>query len=101
MQKLYIRNVLNKKNFIAAFLEESEDELELDFSNVEEIRLEDIEKLLDLQKIAVFNEIKIKVENMKPNISRIFEQTGLYKMLNTLQSAPCGKINKRMGLVTD
>ena len=101
MQKIYINNILNKNKFELGFIQDSENELELDFANVEEIRLEDIEKLLDIQKIAVFNEMKIKVENMQPNISRIFEQTGLYKMLNTFGSSTNVKINKRLGLMMD
>ncbi len=101
MQKIYINKILNKNNFELEFLCDSENELELDFSNVTEIRLEDIEKLLDIQKAAVFNEVKIRVENMQPNISRIFEQTGLYKMLNTFGNPPKVKIHKRLGLLLD
>ena len=99
MQKIYVNNILNKKNFIAELINASESELELDFSNVDEIKLEDIEKLLDIQKTAVFNEIKIKVDNMQPNISRIFAQTGLNKLMNTFGNTASGKINKRLGLI--
>lgn len=108
MQKIYIHSWLDKKNPAEGFIQnanlecesESASEVELDFSNVDEICMKDIEKLLDLQKIAVFNEMKIKVENMKPNISRIFEQTGLYRML-TFGSPQKIRTRKRQGLAFD
>lgn len=99
MQKIYIHSWLEKKSPVG-FLQNANSEVELDFSNVDEICLKDIEKLLDLQKIAVFNEMKIKVENMKPNISRIFEQTGLYRML-TFGSPQKIRTRKRQGLAFD
>ena len=100
MQKIHIHSWLDKKYPAAGFIQSADNELELDFSNVDEICLKDIEKLLDLQKIAVFNEIKIHVENMKPNISRLFEQTGLYKML-TFGNPPKIRTRKRQGLAFD
>lgn len=97
MQKIYIHSWLDKKYPAAGVIQSADNELELDFSNVDEICLKDIEKLLDLQKLAVFNEIKLHVENMKPNISRVFEQTGLYKML-TFGSSQKFQTRKRQGL---
>lgn len=88
------------KNSAAGLIQSADNEVKLDFSNVDEIGLKDIESLLDLQKMAVFNEIKISVENMKPNISRLFEQTGLYKML-TFENSCHPKIRKRQGLAFD
>ncbi len=73
-------------------------QIALDFSNVSEIRMNDIQRLLDLQKLAIFNDIDIKVENMEPDISKILEQTGLYKTLNTLSGREKSKLHKRMGL---
>ena len=100
MQKIYINYWLNAKNSAFGVIQTADNELKLDFSKVEDICLNDIERLLDLQKVAVFNGIKLSVENMQPQISRIFEQTGLYKLLsfgnNTLHS-----IRKRQGLAFD
>ena len=101
MQKIYISKIFNKTKFEPTFVFDSGSELELDFSNVDEIRLEDIDKLLDIQKMAVFNEMKIKVENMQPNITKLFEQTGLYKMLGSFGASANVKINKRLGLMLD
>ncbi len=98
MSKVYINSWLNKQGSSIQFVPNIENELELDFSNVDEIKMDDIEKLIMLQKLAVFNEAKIRVENMKPAILRIFEQTGLYKMMNSLNTTPVLKIKKRQGL---
>lgn len=100
MQKVYINSLLNIENSAVGLVQSANNEVKLDFSNVDEIGLKDIEGLLVLQKMAVFNEIKISVENMKPNISRLFEQTGLYKML-TFEDNKCSKIRKRQGLAFD
>lgn len=101
MQKIYISSWLNKQGSGLQFVPNIENELELDFSNVEEIRMKDIERLLTLQKLAVFSEVKIRVENMKPGISRIFEQTGLYKMINTFNPPSKLNLRKRQGLAFD
>ena len=101
MQKLYIRSWLSQQGSAIQFMPNIGDELELDFSNVNELHLKDIETLLNLQKIAVFNELKLSVANLKPAISRIFEQTGLYKMVDTFNSSCNLRIKKRQGLAFD
>lgn len=100
MQKVYINSLLNMENSAAGLVQSANNEVKLDFSNVEEIGLKEIEGLLVLQKMAVFNEIKISVENMKPNISKLFEQTGLYKMLS-FEGGTNSNIRKRQGLAFD
>ena len=100
MEKINIHSWLSKQNSATGLIQSAPDEVELDFSNVEEICLHDIERLLDLQKIAVFNEIKLRVKNMEPAIARIFEQTGLYKIL-VFGNSKEGKIRKRQGLAFD
>ena len=100
MEIINIYSWLSKQNSATGLIQNAPDEVELDFSNVEEICLHDIERLLDLQKIAVFNEIKLQVKNMKPAIARIFEQTGLYKIL-VFGNSKESKIRKRQGLAFD
>ena len=100
MQKIHISSWLEAQTSAAELTYNTDDEIELDFSNVEEIRLNDIESLLNLQRFAVFNELKLHVENMKPHITKLFEQTGLYKLL-TFGNTIDVKITKRMGLAFD
>lgn len=97
MQKIYIRSWLSKECSPEGLINSANNEVLLDFSNVEDIRLKDIESLLDLQKIAVFNEIKISVENMRPHIAMLFEQTGLYKLI-TFGQPVSARMRKRQGL---
>ncbi len=101
MQKIYISSWLNEQGSAIQFVPNLGGVLELDFSNVEQLSLKDIETLLALQKLAVFNEVKLSVENMKPAVSRIFEQTGLYKMLDVFDNSAIFKIKKRQGLAFD
>ena len=42
---------------------EGSDELSIDFANVHDIKLDDITKLLDFQKVAILNKKKIKIES--------------------------------------
>ena len=98
MQKIYIDKLLHNKNFLRKIFFEPNDMLELDFSNVKEIRLNDIQRLLDLQKLAIYNEISIKINNLEPDISKILKQTGLYKTFNTIGTGNMAPINKRLAL---
>lgn len=100
MQKIQINSWLNVKNSTTGLIQNANNEIKLDFSNVEEIGLKDIEKLLDLQKIAVFNETKLSVENMKPSITKLFQQTGLCKVLDFGNNQHT-KTRKRQGLAFD
>jgi len=99
MQKIYINSLLENKNLIRNFMVEPNGQIALDFSNVREIRMKDIQKLMDIQKLAIFNSIEIRIENLEPDICKILEQTGLYKTFNT--SSAKNKAPKRLGLVSE
>ena len=100
MQKIYINSLLNTKNSVFGSFQVADSEIKLDFSQVDNIALKDIERLLDLQKMAVFNGISLTVENMQPQVSKLFEQTGLYKLLS-FQNSSLPSIRKRQGLAFD
>ena len=97
MQKIYINSWLNTKKSAFGVIQTTDKELKLDFSKVDSVCLNDIEKLLDLQRMAVFNGLKLTVENMQPQVSRLFEQTGLYKLLS-FGNPSLHSIRKRQGL---
>lgn len=98
MQKIYIDKLLHNKNFIKSFNSEPNGLVALDFSNVTEIRLGDIQRLLDLQKMAIYNEFAVKLENLEPNISKVLEQTGLYKTFKSIGVSENCKPHKRLAL---
>ena len=100
MQKINIHSWLKKEYSAEGLIQNAQKEISLDFANVKDICLNDIESLLNLQKIAVLNELKISVENMAPHITEIFEQTGLYKLI-TFGNSTAKKTRKRQGLAFD
>ena len=67
---------------------ESSDEISLDFSEVSRIELKDITTLLNLQKVAILNKKRIKIENVKPEVLQILEITGLYKTFTNMMTNP-------------
>ena len=54
----------------------------IDFSKVNDFNLQNIRTLLNLQKIAVFNDIKLDIKNTTPLIEKELFQTGLYRNLD-------------------
>lgn len=98
MQTIHIDKLLENRNSIHGLLFDNEEQVELDFSNVEEIRFSDIQKLLDIQKLAVFNDLSLRIAHLEPSIRQILEQTGLYKTLNSFSIKEGRSIPKRMVL---
>lgn len=86
----------NSKGFGDLSLDDS-DEIKLDFKNVSDIALQDIETLFDIQKIALLNQKKIKITNVCPEVKQILEITGLYKTFSNFMTNPIF-ISKRLSL---
>jgi anti-anti-sigma regulatory factor len=101
MQKVYINKLLENKNFIRNFMVEPNGQIALDFTNVREIRLNDIQKLMNLQKVAILNGNAVKFENLEPDITKILVQTGIYKTFNVIGNHERVKIPKRLGLAVE
>lgn len=97
-QKIYIDNLFKEKNGLKKLSIEANEKLELDFSNIKEIRLPDIQKLLALHKLAIFNGLNLQVAHIAPPIQLLLEQTGLYKTLNTMNIGTQKAIKKRVVL---
>lgn len=97
-QKISIDNLFKEKNGLKNIIFEAKEQLELDFSNITELRLPEIQKLLALHKLAIFNGLNIHVAHIAPPIKSILEQTGLYKTLNTINIGDHKNIKKRVVL---
>ena len=97
-QKIFIENLLKEQNGMKKLTIEANEQLELDFSNIKEIRLPDIQKLLALHKLAIFNGLHLQVAHIAPQIQLLLEQTGLYKTLNTMNLNTNRNIKKRVVL---
>lgn len=68
--------------------------IDLDFSNVSDIDISNVETLLDIQKIAIFNDNKILMSNLSQNVYEILSQTGLYQTMHHATNPI--KVNKRL-----
>ena len=97
-QKIYIENLFKEKNGLKKIEINPNEQLELDFSNIKELRLPEIQKLLALHKLAIFNELHLQVAHVAPSVLSLLEQTGLYKTLNTMNLVCARNTKKRMVL---
>lgn len=97
MHKIKASKLLSGNKHIDDLIWDAKDEISIDFSNVENIELKDIKTLLDIQRIAILNKKKFKIENAKPEILRTLEVTGLYKTFSNLMTNPI-LISKRLSL---
>ena len=66
----------------------NENELSLDFSDIDKISLKDISTILNLKKIAVLNRKDLKLDNVTSNVMQVLEVTGLYKTLDGKTTLP-------------
>lgn len=98
MQTIQALNLFQNCDFNVDELSfDSYDDIFIDFSNVKNIDLQDITTLLNIQKLAILNKKKIKIENVSPEIRQVLEITGLYKTFSNLMSNPI-LISKRLSL---
>lgn len=88
---------MSENKHIDELIWDAKDEISIDFSNVDNIELKDIKTLLDIQRIAILNKKRFKIENAKPEILQTLEITGLYKTFSNLMTNPI-LISKRLSL---
>lgn len=97
MHRIKALKLLSGNKSIDDLILDSQDEISIDFLNVENIELKDIKTLLDIQRIAILNKKKFRIENAKPEILQTLEITGLYKTFSNLMTNPI-LISKRLSL---
>lgn len=72
--------ITNFKNDIKANINiEPNDDISLDFSDMENIALQDIQKISDIHRVAILNGKKLYIKNAAPEIMNILAITGLHK----------------------
>ncbi len=62
--------------------------INLDFSNIENIDLKAIKVLLNIQKVAVLNNKTLSISNVNSNVSRVLDVTGLNKTFANVAANP-------------
>ena len=76
------------KNILNTIHIDEESHLTLDCRHVKDFNLNNLYALLDLQKIALFNNVKLNIKNTTPTVDKVLFETGIYKTLNGFASNP-------------
>lgn len=95
MHTIYADKLFKNKDILSSINLDTERPLTIDFKNVSEFNVSYLYTMLDLQKIAIFNGIKLNIKNTSPIIKKILSDTGIYKTLTGLSTNPI-LINKRL-----
>ena len=88
MQVLRASELFNNIENIDNLEFENSKNIELDFSNIENIDLKAIKTLLNLQKIALLNNKSLTMRNVKPEVSKLLDVTGLNKTFANVATNP-------------
>ena len=99
MHSIEASKLFSETMYLDGLTIEDSDEISIDFSRVSNIDLKDITTLLNLQKVALLNKKKIKIENVNPDVLQVLEITGLYKTFSNMMSNPI-LISKRLSPLT-
>lgn len=97
LQAIEASKLFSNKYYIDELSIDSSDEISIDFKNVADIELKDVTTLLDIQKVAILNKKRVKMENVRPEVRQILEITGLYKTFSSLMSNPI-MVSKRLSI---
>ena len=76
------------KNMLNSIHIGEQNALTLDFKHVKDFNLNNIYALLDLQKIALFNNVELNIQNTTPVVDKVLYETGIYKTLNGFSTNP-------------
>lgn len=88
MDIIFADKLFEDKKLLNSIHIEEEMSLTLDFKHVENFSLNNMYTLLDLQKLALFNNAKLNIQNTTPEVNKILFETGIYKTLNGYSTNP-------------
>ena len=88
MNVILANKLFEDKKLLNSILIGEENSLTLDFKHVENFNLNNIYALLDLQKIALFNNIELNIQNTTPEVNKILFETGIYKTITGYSTNP-------------
>ena len=88
MNTIFADKLFNDKNLLNSIHIGDENSLTLDFKDVNDFNLNNIYTLLDLQKIALFNNVELNIKNTTPNVDKVLFETGIYKTLKGFSTNP-------------
>jgi len=79
MKTILAHKLFEDKHFLNSIEIDTGKHLTIDFSKVKEFNLNNLHTLMDLQKLALFNDVKLDIKNTTPIIDKFLSETGLYK----------------------
>ncbi|MBR6163266.1 hypothetical protein IKQ26_05215 [bacterium] len=88
MQVIEASKLFKDKSGLDNLVLNSENDLSLDFSQIDKISLKDISTILNLKKIAVLNRKNLRLDNVTSNVMQVLEVTGLYKTIDGKTTFP-------------
>jgi anti-sigma B factor antagonist len=68
--------------------------INLDFSNIDTIDLKALTTLLNMQKVALLNNKSLSISNVKPNVRKVLDITGINKTFANVATNPISKRQK-------
>ena len=88
MNTIFADKLFKDKKLLNSIHIGEENSLTLDFKDVQDFNLNNIYALLDLQKIALFNNVELNIKNTTPSVDKVLFETGIYKTLNGFTTNP-------------
>jgi anti-anti-sigma regulatory factor len=69
-------------------------DIDVDFSSIDNIALQDIKKIAEIHKVAVLNGKKLYIKNAAPEVMNLLAMTGLHKSFSNFDETSI-KLDKR------
>lgn len=76
---------------------DSKDDINLDFSSVDNIALQDVQRISDIHRVAVINGKKLYIKNAAPEIMNILAMTGLSKSFINFEDSFAKPVKRQRG----
>ncbi len=77
---------------------ENSDDIEVDFSSIDNIALQDIQNISDIHRVAVLNGKKLYIQNAAPEVMHILAMTGLHKSFFNFEDELLSKTVSKRGV---
>lgn len=88
MNTIFADKLFEDKRILNTLHFEENKQLNLDFRGVKDFSLNNLYTLLDLQKLALINNAKLKIQNTTPLVEKVLFETGIYKTLEGFSTNP-------------
>lgn len=88
MDTIFANKLFEDKTLLNSLHIEENKHINLDFSDVQDFNLKSLYTLLDLQKLALFNNAELHITNTTPCVDKVLFETGIYKTLSGFTTNP-------------